>query len=119
MSQELEFLSWRAAEPNIFFNPRFLAPAMPRLEDREIRFMVMRDEADDRSRMRLLMPFSVERQGLGIGPEIMRAWSSPFAPLGTPLVDRDDPVGVFEDMLDILGRKHLKLPDVLVIPDIA
>ncbi|MGB8817288.1 MAG: GNAT family N-acetyltransferase [Rhizobiaceae bacterium] len=118
LSQELEFLSWRAAEPNIFFNPRFMAPAMPRLEDREIRFMVMRDEVDDRSRMRLLMPFSVERPGLGIGPEILRAWSSPFAPLGTPLVDRDDPVGVFEDMLDILGRKHLKLPDVLVIPDI-
>ena len=119
LSEELEFLAWRAAEPNIFFNPRFMAPAMPRLEDREIRFMVMRDAADDRSRLRLLMPFSVERPGLGIGPEILRAWSSPFAPLGTPLVDRDDPVGVFEDMLDILGRKHLKMPEILVIPDIA
>ena len=119
LSEELEFLSWRAAEPNIFFNPRFLAPAMPRLEDREIRFMVMRDETDARSRMRLLMPFSVEKPGLGLGPEILRAWSSPFAPLGTPLVDRDDPVGVLDDMLDILGRKHLKLPEVLVIPDIA
>lgn len=119
LSTELEFLSWRAAEPNIFFNPRFLAPAMPRLEDREIRFMVMRDEADDKSRIRLLMPFSVEKPGLGLGPEILRVWSSPFAPLGTPLVDRDDPVGVFEDALDILGRKHLGLPDVLVVPDIA
>ncbi len=119
LSEELEYLSWRAAEPNIFFNPRFLAPAMPRLEDRQIRFMVMRDEADDRSRVRFLMPFSVEKPGLGIGPEILRAWSSPFAPLGTPLVDRDDPVGVFEDVLEILARKHLKLPEVLVIPDIA
>ncbi len=119
LSEELEYLSWRAAEPNIFFNPRFLAPAMPRLEDRQIRFMVMRDEADDRSRVRFLMPFSVEKPGLGLGPDILRAWSSPFAPLGTPLVDRDDPVGVFEDVLDILARKHLKLPEVLVIPDIA
>ena len=114
LSEELEHLSFRAAEPNIFFNPRFLAPAMPRLEDRQIRFMVMRDEADDRSRVRFLMPFSVEKPGLGLGPEILRAWSSPFAPLGTPLVDRDDPVGVFEDVLDILARKHLKLPEVLV-----
>lgn len=119
LSEELEFLSWRAAEPNIFFNPRFLAPAMPRLEDRQIRFMVMRDEVDDRSRVRFLMPFSVERPGIGMGPDILRAWSSPFAPLGTPLVDRDDPVGVFEDVLDILSRKHLKLPEVLVVPDIA
>ncbi len=56
---------------------------------------------------------------MALAPEILRAWSSPFAPLGTPLVDRDDPVGVFEDMLDILGRKHLKMPEILVIPDIA
>jgi Acetyltransferase (GNAT) domain len=119
MAEELEYLSWRAIEPNIFFNPRFLAPAMPRLEDREIRFITVRDENDDMSRLRFLMPFSVERSGLGLGPQVLRAWSSPFAPLGTPLLDRDDPVGVLEDVLDILGRKHLKLPDVLVIPDIA
>ena len=32
--EELDYLSARALEPNVFFNPRFLAPAMPRLEDR-------------------------------------------------------------------------------------
>ena len=31
---ELDFLSNRAMEPNVFFTGRFLAPAMPRLEDR-------------------------------------------------------------------------------------
>lgn len=119
LAEELEYLSWRAVEPNIFFNPRFLAPAMPRLEDKQIRFITMRDEGDDSSRLRFLMPFSVERPGLGLGPQVIRAWSSPFAPSGTPLVDRDDPVGILEDVLDILGRKHLKLPDVLVMPDIC
>lgn len=118
LAEELEFLSWRAIDPNIFFNPRFLAPAMPRLDDREIRFMVMRDETDGRSRLRFLMPFSVEKAGFGIGTDVIRAWSNHFAPLGTPLIDRDDPVSVVEDMLDIVSRKHLKLPDVLVIPDI-
>ena len=118
LAEELEFLSWRAVDPNIFFNPRFLAPAMPRLDDREIRFAVMRDETDGRSRLRMLMPFSVEKAGFGIGSDVIRCWSNPFAPLGTPLIDRDDPVGVVEDALDILGRKHLKLPEVLVIPDI-
>ena len=118
LAEELEYLSWRAIEPNIFFNPRFLAPAMPRLDDREIRFMVMRDETDGRSRLRMLMPFSIEKAGFGIGTDVIRVWANHFAPLGTPLIDRDDPVGVAEDALDILGRKHLKLPDVLVIPDI-
>ena len=119
LAQELEFLSWRAIESNIFFNPRFLAPAMPRLDDREIRFAVVRDETDSKSRVRFVMPFSVEKAGFGIGPSIIRSWSNPFSPLGTPLIDRDDPIGVVEDVLEILSRKHLKLPDVLVIPDIA
>ena len=47
LQEELEYLTYRAVEPNIFFNPRFLAPAMPRLDDREIRFMALRDEEDE------------------------------------------------------------------------
>ncbi len=35
--EELDHLCARTVEPNVFFNPRFLAPAMPRLEDREVR----------------------------------------------------------------------------------
>jgi CelD/BcsL family acetyltransferase involved in cellulose biosynthesis len=119
LAEELEFLSWRSIENNVFFNPRFLAPAMPRLDDREIRFAVVRDGTDMKSRLRFLMPFSIEKAGFGIGPAIIRSWSNPFSPLGTPLIDRDDPIGVAEDVLEILSRKHLKLPEVLVIPDIA
>ena len=48
---------------------------------------------------------------------IMRTWSSPFGPLGTPLLDRDDPHGVVEDFLQMLSRPHLRLPKVLVLPD--
>jgi CelD/BcsL family acetyltransferase involved in cellulose biosynthesis len=119
LAEELEYLSWRSVESNVFFNPRFLAPAMPRLDDREIRFAALRDETDMKSRLRFVMPFSIEKAGFGIGPSIIRCWSNPFSPLGTPLIDRDDPVGVVEDVLEILSRKHLKMPDVLVIPDIA
>ena len=64
------------------------------------------------------MPFSVERPPVPLGVPVMRTWSSPFGPLGTPLVDRDDPVGVVEDFFAMLSRPHLKLPKVLVLPDI-
>jgi hypothetical protein len=114
---ELDHLSARTIEPNVFFNPRFLAPAMPRLEDREIRLAVMRDGGDERSRLRLLMPFSIEKPPVPVGVSIIRAWSSPFGPLGTPLIDRDDPIGVLEDFLALLARPKLKLPRVLVLPD--
>ncbi len=115
--EELEYLSARAVEPNVFFHPRFLAPAMPRLEDREVRLAVIRDGNEYRSRLRLLMPFSVERPAIPLGVPIMRTWASPFGPVGTPLVDRDDPVGVIEDFFAMLARPHLRLPKVFVLPD--
>ncbi|MGN7774284.1 type IV secretion system effector crotonyl transferase BspF [Phyllobacterium sp. 22552] len=114
---ELEYLTYRTIEPNIFFNPRFLAPAMPRLDDRQVRFMVMRDENDIKSRLRFLMPYTIERPGFAFSGSILRAWATPFGPQGTPLIDRDDPVGVLNDLFDMLGRKHLKLPEILVFPD--
>ncbi|RWH72284.1 MAG: GNAT family N-acetyltransferase [Mesorhizobium sp.] len=116
--EELDYLCTRTIEPNVFFNPRFLAPAMPRLEDREVRLAVIRDGNEYRNRLRLLVPFSVERPALPLGVGVMRTWSSPFGPIGTPLVDRDDPVGVVEDFFSMLSRPHLQLPKVLVLPDI-
>ncbi|TGU22743.1 GNAT family N-acetyltransferase, partial [Mesorhizobium sp. M4B.F.Ca.ET.150.01.1.1] len=59
----------------------------------------------------------VERPAIPLGVPVMRTWSSPFGPLGTPLVDRDDPVGVIEDFFSMLSRPHLKLPKVFVLPD--
>ena len=115
--EELDYLCARTIEPNVFFNPRFLAPAMPRLEDREVRLAVIRDGDEYKNRLRLLVPFSVERPAVPLGVSIMRTWSSPFGPLGTPLLDRDDPVGVIEDFFAMLSRPHLKLPKVLVLPE--
>ena len=91
---------------------------MPRLEDREVRLAVIRDGDEFKNRLRLLSPFSVEKPAVPLGVSIMRTWSNPFGPLGTPLVDRDDPQGVLEDFISMLSRPHLKLPKVLVMPEI-
>lgn len=115
--EELDHLSARTIEANVFFNPRFLAPAMPRLEDREIRLAVIRDGSEYRSRLRMLVPYSVEKPSVPLGVQVMRAWSSPYGPLGTPLLDRDDPDGVVADFFAMLARPHLKLPKVFVMPD--
>lgn len=115
--EELDHLCARTIEPNVFFNPRFLAPAMPRLEDREVRLAVIRDGTEFRSRLRLLVPYSVEKPAVPLGVPVMRTWSSPFGPLGTPLLDRDDPEGVIADFFAMLARPHLKLPKVFVMPD--
>lgn len=63
LQEELDFLSNRAMEPNVFFTGRLLAPAMTRLDDRSIRFALLRDEDEQRSRLRFIMPFSIEKPG--------------------------------------------------------
>lgn len=118
LQDELDFLTNRALEPNIFFSGRFLAPAMPRLEDRQVRLLLMRDETEARSRLRLLLPFSVEKPGFSVGPSIMRAWANPFGPLGTPLVDAEGAAESFDNLLEGLSSRSLGLPDVLVLPDV-
>jgi hypothetical protein len=115
--EELAFLSARAIESNIFFHPRFLAPAMPRLDDREVRLAVIRDGDEYKNRLRLLVPFSVEVPPVPLGISILRTWSNPFAPLGTPLLDHDDPVGVVEDFFEMLSRPRLGMPKVIMLPE--
>lgn len=118
LQTELGFLTNRAIEPNVFFTGAFLAPAMPRLEERLVRLMVMRDEAEARSRLRFLMPFSIERPGIAVGPSILRVWAHSFGPLGTPLLDREDAAETLDNLLDALGQRSLGLPSVMMLPDL-
>lgn len=118
LQSELDFLANRAMEPNVFFTGRFLAPAMPRLEDRTVRLSLIRDEDERRSRIRFLMPFSIERPGFSIGASIIRAWSNPFGPLGTPLIDGEDAAETIDNLFDGLGASGNGLPPVLVMPDL-
>ncbi|MGK6313162.1 GNAT family N-acetyltransferase [Neorhizobium sp. DT-125] len=118
LQEELEFLSNRAMEPNIFFSARLLAPAMPRVEDKQVRFALIRDESGARSRMRLLMPFTIEKPGFSMGASIIRTWANPFGPLGTPLVDAEDAAETIDNLLDALASREARLPSVLVMPDV-
>ena len=118
LQEELDYLTYRVMEAHVFFAPRFLAPAMPRLDDRQVRFAVIRDEDARRSRVRLMMPFSVEKPGFSVGPSILRVWSNVFGPLGTPLVDAEGAAETIDNLLEALARPEAKLPDVLVLPDL-
>ena len=110
LQDELDFLSNRAMEPNVFFSGRFLAPAMPRLEDRQVNFALIRDHNAGRSRMRFLLPFSVDKPGFAVGPSIIRGWSNSFGPLGTPLVDSEDAAETLDNFFEGLTIPDLNLP---------
>lgn len=108
-----------ALEPNVFFAPRFAVPAMPRLDDRNVRLMLMQDGGTDRPETRFLMPFSVEKPGFAVGPDIIRAWSTPYGPLGTPIVERREAGQILDDLIATLGSPEVNLPGVLVLPDVV
>jgi len=118
LQDELDFLSNRAMEPNVFFSARFLAPAMPRIEERQVRIALIRDNNGKRSRMRLLMPFSVDKPGFAVGPSIIRVWANAFGPLGTPLVDGEEAAETLDNLFEGLLRRELHLPTTLVLPDV-
>lgn len=110
LQRELDFLSNRALEPNVFFTGHFLAPAMPRLEERVIRLAIIRDNDERRSRMRFLMPYSIEKPGFSIGASIIRAWSNPFGPLGVPLLDAEDAAETIDNLFEALTNPSASLP---------
>ncbi|MBO0904887.1 GNAT family N-acetyltransferase [Jiella sonneratiae] len=114
---ELQHLSRRSIEANVFFDPRFFVPAMPRLDDRSVRLMVLRDEGRSRSRLRLLMPYTIERTFGLRGVSTIRAWVHPFGRLGTLPLDGDDPEETLLGFFEMLASAETGLPGVLVLPE--
>jgi CelD/BcsL family acetyltransferase involved in cellulose biosynthesis len=81
----------RAAEPNVFYDPAFALAAAPALGAQVQAALVW-----SRPQPRRLLGFFPIRRERPYGPlwPVATGWTHAFAPLGTPLVDRDlaDPV---------------------------
>ena len=113
-----------ALEPNIFFSPRFAIAGLSRLDDRDVRLLLLHDQVEEVASGRrvgnvcLMMPFTVEKPGFQIGPDIVRAWSNPFGPYGLPLVERRGTSQIIDDLFATLGQPGVQLPKILVFPDI-
>ena len=114
---DIDGVSEFALEPNIFFSPRFCVPAMPRLDEREVRLMLLQDR-DERSCTRFLMPFTVEKPGFRIGPDLIRCWSNPYGPYGAPLVERRETAQIIDDLFQTLALPSVRLPKVMALSDV-
>lgn len=116
--EDIDRVTDYAMEPNIFFAPRFLVPAMPRIDSREVRLMLLQDGPEEKPETRFLIPYSVEKAGFGMGPQVIRAWTTPFSLYGVPLVERRESSRILDDLLATLGDPGFALPKVLVLPDV-
>lgn len=83
---ELKDLSTAACDPNPFFSPAILGPAASYLGGGKIRFLHLVEETGGKQHLRMFLPVTQEKNLL-FGKNILRAWSQPYGPLSTPLIE--------------------------------
>jgi CelD/BcsL family acetyltransferase involved in cellulose biosynthesis len=106
-------LAAHAAEPNVFYEPGFALAAAPVL-GRDVEAILVWS-ADMPRRLVGLFPFRVAARRYGVKLPVLMGWTHPFAPLGTPLVDRDLAVAVLASFLDHVAA-DATLPKILLLP---
>ena len=110
LADEIRALAARAAEPNVFYEPAFMLAAAPVFGARVGATLVRTSTG----RLAGVFPARKERPRGGT-LAMLTGWTHPFAPLGVPLVDRDDPEGVIAAWLDRLAHDP-QTPAVLLMP---
>ena len=106
-------LAGRALEPNVFYEPAFALAAAPVFGRDVTAGLVWSRTAP--ARLLGFFPARIECRRYGPGPPVLVGWTHPFAPLGTPLVDRDAGPAVVAAWLDHLA-KRADLPRRLLLP---
>ena len=106
-------LAGRAAEPNVFYDPGFALAAAP-VFGRNVEAILVWS-ADTPRRLLGLIPFVVTARRYGVKLRLLVGWTHPFAPLGTPLVDRDACAAAIAAFLDYVAADET-LPKRLLLP---
>jgi CelD/BcsL family acetyltransferase involved in cellulose biosynthesis len=108
-------LAERAVEPNVFYTPDFALAAAPAL-GRDVETILV--WSAERHLLGLL-PFRRSSRRYGVKLPLLVGWTHPFAPLGTPLIDRDATAEVAAACLaHIAGDANLpKLALLPLLPD--
>jgi CelD/BcsL family acetyltransferase involved in cellulose biosynthesis len=110
LAAEWGTLAARAIEPNVFYTPAFALAAAP-VFGAGTGAVLVRTAG---GRLAGLFPARAPHWAAGL-PSMVAGWTHPFAPLGTPLVDRDEPEAVIAAWLDHLSRDPA-LPARLLLP---
>lgn len=102
-------LAERALEPNVFYEPAFARAAAPVFGDGVSAGLVWLHD-----KLIGFLPGRIERR-YGIPLTVLTGWTHPYAPLGTPLLDRDDGAVALAAWLDHLAR-DAGLPGLWLLP---
>ena len=106
-------LAARALEPNVFYEPSFALAAAPVFGRDAGAGLVW--SAGAAPRLVGFFPARLERRRYGIVLPVLLGWTNPYAPLGTPLVNRDAATAVIAAWFDHLAG-HPELPNIVLLP---
>jgi CelD/BcsL family acetyltransferase involved in cellulose biosynthesis len=112
ITDEWQSLADRALAPNVFLEPAFALAAAP-VFGRDVGAGLIWSRAAP-GRLLGLFPARIERRRYGVALPVMVSWTHPFAPLGTPLVDRDAGTEAISAWLDHLASRP-DLPRLLLM----
>jgi hypothetical protein len=108
LAERIVRLAERALEPNPFLLPDFLEPAVAEFAKKALRLAIFSDRDD----LHFFAPVVV-KSGQILGGRKFSVWAHPYAPLGTPLIDRDLAPAVTDALIAHMrttGRTLFSLP---------
>jgi CelD/BcsL family acetyltransferase involved in cellulose biosynthesis len=113
VTREWRELAARALEPNVFYEPAF-ALAAGGVFGRDVGAALVWSGSEPRKLLGFF-PARVVRRRYGLPLSILQAWTHPYAPLGTPLVEREAAEPVISAWLRHLAS-DAALPGLLLLP---
>jgi CelD/BcsL family acetyltransferase involved in cellulose biosynthesis len=113
VTREWRDLAARALEPNVFYEPAF-ALAAGGVFGRDVGAALVWSGSEPRKLLGFF-PARAVRRRYGLTLPILQAWTHPYAPLGTPLVEREGAEPVISAWLTHLAS-DASLPGLLLLP---
>src|SRR5580700_6796295 len=113
IADEWRELAARALEPNIFYEPAFALPAA-KIFGRDAGALLVWSGTSPRKLLGFF-PGRIETRRYGFKLPVLVGWTNPYAPLGTPLVEREAAEPVIAAWLAYLTDDP-ELPGLLLLP---
>jgi CelD/BcsL family acetyltransferase involved in cellulose biosynthesis len=113
IADEWRMLAARAVEPNVFYEPAFALAAAPAFGADVGAVLVWSGTAP--RQLLGLFPARIERRRYGVRLPVLVGWTHPYAPLGTPLVERETAGAVITAWLEYVARDPA-LPHIVLLP---
>jgi CelD/BcsL family acetyltransferase involved in cellulose biosynthesis len=110
---ELRELAARAIAPNVFYEPAFMAASAPVFGRDVMAGLVWRRAPP--AQLIGFFPVTIERRRYGLKMPMLAGWTHPYAPFGTPLIDRECFEAAVAAWLDHIAADPM-LPKLLLMP---